>query len=154
MKILGISAYYHDSAACLIDEGEIVAAAQEERFTRKKHDAGFPLNAARYCLAEAGVTDGQLDAIAFYDKPILKFHRILETYFSVAPRGIVPYLRALPIWLKNKPTLTASPVTTRDDNNALRPRAIIGLPPSHRLHREAAALPLDRNCPDRSRTGR
>ena len=102
MKILGVSAYYHDSAACLIDDGEIVAAAQEERFSRRKHDAGFPLGAVRYCLAEGGVADGGLDAVAFYDKPVLKFHRLLETYFGVAPRGLRPYLMALPLWLKDK----------------------------------------------------
>ena len=102
VKILGLSAYYHDSAACLVDDGAIVAAAQEERFSRQKHDAGFPLNAVRYCLAEGGVADGGLDAVAFYDKPVLKFHRLLETYLGVAPRGLRPYLMALPLWLKDK----------------------------------------------------
>ena len=89
MKILGISCYYHDSAACLVVDGEIVAAAQEERFTRKKHDEGFPSNAVRYCLAEGATRDGgaKLDAVVFYDKPLLKFHRILETYLTVAPRA-------------------------------------------------------------------
>jgi carbamoyltransferase len=101
-KILGLSCYYHDSAACLLDDGRIVAAAQEERFTRKKHDAGFPHNAVRYCLSEAGVKDGELAAVAFYDKPLLKLHRILETYLSVAPRGLRPYLYGLPIWLREK----------------------------------------------------
>jgi carbamoyltransferase len=102
MKILGISCYYHDSAACLLDDGIIVAAAQEERFTRKKHDQDFPTNAVRYCLAEAGVTGGALDAVAFYDKPILKFHRILETYLSTAPRGLTQFMRAVPVWLREK----------------------------------------------------
>jgi len=102
MKILGISCYYHDSAACLIDSGTIVAAAQEERFTRKKHDAGFPNNAVRYCLAEGKVGGDELDGVVFYDKPLLKLHRILETFFSVAPKGIRPYLHALPIWLREK----------------------------------------------------
>ena len=102
MKILGVSCYYHDAAACLLDDGEIVAAAQEERFTRKKHDPSFPANAVRYCLAEGGVTSKDLDAVAFYDKPILKFHRILETYLSVAPRGLRSYLRAIPVWLQSK----------------------------------------------------
>jgi len=102
MNILGISAFYHDSAAALVRDGEIVAAAQEERFTRKKHDAGFPANAIRYCLAEGGVKNGQLDAIAFYDKPIRKFDRILQTYFSVAPLGLRSFLMAIPIWLKEK----------------------------------------------------
>ncbi len=102
MNILGISAYYHDSAAALVRDGEIVAAAQEERFTRKKHDPSFPLNAIRYCLAEAGVGTEDLDAAAFYDKPITKFARILETYFSVAPRGLQSFNIAIPIWLKQK----------------------------------------------------
>ena len=102
MKILGISCYYHDSAACLLDDGGIVAAAQEERFTRKKHDQDFPTNAVRYCLAEAGVTGGALDAVAFYDKPLLKFHRILETYLSTAPRGLTQFMRAVPVWLREK----------------------------------------------------
>lgn len=102
MNILGISAYYHDSAAALLRDGEIIAAAQEERFTRKKHDADFPINAIRYCLAEGGITTDKLDAIAFYDKPITKFVRILETYFSVAPHGLQSFMKALPIWLKHK----------------------------------------------------
>ncbi len=102
MKVLGISCYYHDSAACLIDEGRVVAAAQEERFTRVKHDQRFPHNAIRYCLAEAGVSEGRLDAVAFYDKPILKFHRILETYFSVAPSGLRSFMKAVPLWIHEK----------------------------------------------------
>jgi carbamoyltransferase len=102
MNILGISAYYHDSAACLIQDGEIIAAAQEERFTRKKHDEDFPANAVRYCLAEAGLSGDQLDGVAFYDKPITKFVRILETFMSVSPRGIRPYMHALPVWMKKK----------------------------------------------------
>jgi carbamoyltransferase len=100
MRILGISCFYHDSAACLVEDGAIVAAAQEERFTRKKHDSAFPANAVRYCLAEGG--GGAIDAVAFYDKPILKFHRLLETYFDVAPRGLRSYLLAIPVWLKQK----------------------------------------------------
>ncbi|MFL6202309.1 MAG: carbamoyltransferase [Thermoanaerobaculia bacterium] len=99
MKLLGISCYYHDSAACLVDEGRIVAAAQEERFTRKKHDAGFPFHAVRYCLAEGG---GGVDGVVFYDKPLLKFHRILETYLAVAPRGLRSAVQAIPLWLKEK----------------------------------------------------
>jgi carbamoyltransferase len=100
MHILGISCYYHDSAACIVEDGRIVAAAQEERFTRKKHDQAFPENAVRYCAAEAGITS--VDAVAFYDKPILKFHRMLETYFSVAPRGLGQYMKAVPLWLREK----------------------------------------------------
>src|SRR5436309_3155733 len=103
MKLLGISCYYHDSAACLIDDGRIVAAAQEERFTRKKHDEGFPANAVRYCLAEGGVEKGaDLAGVAFYDKPLLKFHRILETYLAVAPRGLRSSVQAIPLWLREK----------------------------------------------------
>jgi carbamoyltransferase len=102
VKILGLSCYYHDSAACILESGSIVAAAQEERFTRIKHDQSFPVNAVRYCLAEAGMAGGQLDAVAFYDKPLLKFHRILETSFAVAPRGRTPFLKALPVWVNEK----------------------------------------------------
>jgi carbamoyltransferase len=100
MRILGISCFYHDAAACVVDDGRIVAAAQEERFTRVKHDASFPEQAIRYCIAEAG--GGALDAVAFYDKPILKFHRILETYFAVAPAGLRPFMRAVPLWVREK----------------------------------------------------
>jgi carbamoyltransferase len=100
--ILGISAFYHDSAACLLRDGEIVAAAQEERFTRKKGDADFPAHAVEYCLRAGGISQDQLTAIAFYDKPLLKFERILETYLSVAPRGVRSYLMATPLWLKEK----------------------------------------------------
>ncbi len=102
MNILGISAYYHDSAACLIQDGEIIAAAQEERFTRKKHDEDFPSNAVKYCLAEAGLSGDELDGVAFYDKPITKFVRILETFMCVAPKGVRPYMVALPMWVKKK----------------------------------------------------
>jgi len=102
MNILGISAYYHDSAACLVQDGVIVAAAQEERFTRKKHDAGFPKHAVDYCLAEAGISHEQLDLVTFYDKPLLKFDRILETYIAYAPRGFKLFMMGLPLWLKEK----------------------------------------------------
>ena len=101
MRILGLSAYYHDSAACLVEDGVVVAAAQEERFTRRKHDAAFPRNAARYCLGE-GSRPSEIDAVVFYDKPILKFHRLLETYFSVAPRGLSQFLQAVPLWLRDR----------------------------------------------------
>jgi carbamoyltransferase len=100
--ILGISAYYHDSAACLVRDGEILAAAQEERFTRKKHDAGFPREAIRYCLRQGGVGVRDLRYIAFYDKPLLKFERLLETYLAFAPRGIGSFLKAMPVWLHEK----------------------------------------------------
>jgi carbamoyltransferase len=100
--ILGISAFYHDSAAALVVDGEIVAAAQEERFTRKKHDHEFPINAIDYCLREAGLEPAQLDYVGFYDKPLTKFERLLETYFAYAPRGFRSFIQALPLWLKQK----------------------------------------------------
>ncbi len=102
MNILGISAFYHDSAACLVQDGEITAAAQEERFTRKKHDASFPHKAVEYCLQEAGIDVEDLDYVGFYDKPFIKFERILETYLSVAPMGLKSCLKAVPLWLKDK----------------------------------------------------
>jgi carbamoyltransferase len=102
MHILGISAYYHDSAACLVRDGEIVAAAQEERFTRRKHDHSFPTHAIRYCLAEGGLSGDGLDAVVFYEKPITKFVRILQTYFAVAPRGLRPFREAIPLWAREK----------------------------------------------------
>jgi len=102
MYILGISAYYHDSAACLVRDGEIIAAAQEERFTRIKHDHSFPTNAIRYCLKEAGISGADLDHVSFYDKPFLKFERILETYLAYAPVGIQSFLKAVPLWVRKK----------------------------------------------------
>ena len=100
--ILGISAFYHDSAACLVQNGEIIAAAQEERFTRKKHDASFPKNAVDFCLEKGGIQVGDLDYVGFYDKPFIKFERILETYLGIAPKGLKQYLSAVPVWLKDK----------------------------------------------------
>lgn len=102
MYILGISAFYHDSAAALIKDGEIIAAAQEERFTRKKHDFGFPINAVNYCLKEAKISKDDLTSVIFYDKPFLKFERILETYLNYAPKGIQSFLKAVPLWIKEK----------------------------------------------------
>lgn len=102
MKILGISAYYHDAAACLVIDGEIIAAAQEERFTRKKHDFNFPINAISYCLIEGKITSKDIDYVVFYDKPFLKFERLLETYLAFAPRGFKSFVTSLPIWLKDK----------------------------------------------------
>jgi len=102
MNILGISAYYHDSAACIVKDGIIIAAAQEERFTRKKHDYSFPSNAINYCLREAGIIGIELDYVAFYEKPFLKFERIIETYLSYAPLGINSFLKAIPLWMKKK----------------------------------------------------
>src|SRR5215467_14445046 len=102
MRILGISAFYHDSAAALVDDGQIVAAAQEERFTRKKHDSRFPRNAVAYCLEEAGIKLEQVEHVVFYDKPFLKFERLLETYLAFVPRGFRSFRTALPVWLKEK----------------------------------------------------
>ena len=102
MLILGISAFYHDSAAALVRDGQILAAAQEERFTRKKHDSRFPNHAVEYCLAEAGVTLEQIDNVVFYDKPFLKFERLLETYLAFAPSGYRSFRMALPLWVREK----------------------------------------------------
>ena len=102
MNILGISAYYHDAAACLVTDGMIIAAAQEERFTRIKHDANFPVHAIKYCLQESGISSAELDFIVFYDKPFPKFERIFETYLAFAPRGFRSFAKSLPVWLKDK----------------------------------------------------
>src|SRR3989344_1722224 len=102
MNILGISCFYHDSAACLVQDGKIIAAAQEERFTRKKHDERIPKEPINYCLSQGGITIDQVDIVAFYDKPFLKFERLLETYVAFAPQGLKSYLLAMPIWLKEK----------------------------------------------------
>ena len=102
MRILGISAFYHDSAAALCEEGNVVAAAQEERFSRKKHDSRFPKHAIDYCLTAADRKLGDIDFVAFYDKPFLKFERLLETYLAFAPQGFQSFRMALPLWLKEK----------------------------------------------------
>lgn len=102
MKILGISAFYHDAAAAVVNNGKIVCAAQEERFTRKKHDESFPLNAIEFCMKQSGISINDFDAIAFYDKPLLKFERLLETYYGFAPKGIESFVTAIPVWLKEK----------------------------------------------------
>jgi carbamoyltransferase len=101
-SILGISAFYHDSAAALIIDGNIIAAAQEERFTRIKHTAAFPSEAIKFCLEHSGCSIDELDAVVFYDKPLLKFERLLETYYSFAPKGLFQFLKAMPVWLKEK----------------------------------------------------
>lgn len=102
MYILGISAFYHDSAACLLKDGEIIAAAQEERFTRKKHDAGFPCYAIQYCMQEANIDASKIDNVVFYEKPFVKFERLLETYLAFAPKGFTSFAKAMPIWIKDK----------------------------------------------------
>jgi carbamoyltransferase len=147
MYILGISCYYHDSAAAVIEDGRIIAAAQEERFTRKKHDFNFPKNAIEYCLKEAGITAKDLSYVAFYDKPLLKFERLLETYLAYAPRGLKSFLMAMPLWLKDK--LWMASLIERD----LGYEGEILFPEHHESHaasaffpspyREAAFLTLD-----------
>jgi carbamoyltransferase len=133
--ILGISAFYHDSAAALVVDGRIIAAAQEERFTRRKHDSGFPANAIAYCLQEAGLRPDQLDYIAYYEKPLAKFDRLLETYLSFAPQGFRSFLMAIPVWLKEKLNLRR---TIRDGVGAVSPR-----PPGAGLEIRAPILFLD-----------
>jgi carbamoyltransferase len=141
--ILGISAFYHDSAACLVRDGEIVAAAQEERFTRKKHDASFPRNAARYCLREGGVSLKDLRYVAFYDKPLVKFERLLETYLAFAPRGFRSYLAAMPVWMKEKlflKELLRTELKALDGaGNAALPRLLFG--EHHESHAASAFYP-------------
>ncbi len=102
MYILGISAFYHDSAACIIKDGEIIAAAQEERFTRKRHDASFPRHAIKYCMQEAQIDSDQIDSVTFYEKPFTKFERLLETYLAFAPKGFISFAKAMPVWIKDK----------------------------------------------------
>ena len=102
MKILGISCFYHDSAATIIVDNEIIAAVQEERFTREKHTPNFPSNSIRFCLEETGLKIEELDAVVFYDKPIVKFERLLSTFYQVAPKGLIPFIKSIPIWLKEK----------------------------------------------------
>ena len=101
-NILGISAYYHDSAACLIVDGEIIAAAQEERFTRIKHDSSYPYNAINFILKYSRLKLNEIDKIVFYEKPFLKFERLLETYLSIAPKGFTSFAKSIPVWLNEK----------------------------------------------------
>ena len=141
--ILGISAYYHDSAAALVVDGEIVSAAQEERFSRKKHDARFPVNAIRYCLEEQGIELEDLDSVVFYDKPLVKFERLLETYLSYAPRGFRSFMAAMPVWLKEKLLLKS---TMRKELSALAGCRADDLPPllfteHHQSHAASAFFP-------------
>src|SRR5262249_1665643 len=102
MRILGISAFYHDSAAAVVIDGDVTAAAQEERFTRKKHDASFPTHAVAYCLNHSGAKLSDFDAVVFYEKPLIKFERLLETYLGFAPRGFQSFRMAMPVWLREK----------------------------------------------------
>ena len=143
MKILGISAYYHDSAAALVEDGKIVAAAQEERFSRKKHDAGFPHHAVAYCLRESDARLAQLDSVVFYDKPWIKFERMLETYLGFAPKGLKSFLTAMPLWLKEKLNLKS---LLRRELAAVGGCTVAELPPllfteHHQAHAASAFFP-------------
>ena len=120
MNILGISAYYHDSAACLLKNGEIIAAAQEERFTRKKHDSNFPTHAINYCLKEAQIAASEVDNVVFYEKPFVKFERLLETYLAFAPRGFLSFIKAMPLWVKYK--LFQKSLIIKELQNTLSPK--------------------------------
>lgn len=139
MKILGISAFYHDSAAAIIDNGEIIAAAQEERFTRKKHDPNFPANAVKFCLEYAGIELHQLDAIAFYDKPLLKFERLLETYYAFVPKGLSSFITAIPVWLKEKMFLKRLLLEELEKIGTFDKKKIKLLFPEHHLSHAASA---------------
>jgi carbamoyltransferase len=140
MNILGISAFYHDSAAALLRDGRIVAAAQEERFTRKKHDAAFPMQAVRYCLAEGGVGKQELDAVAFYDKPITKFARILQTYLAVAPRGLRSFMMAVPLWLREKLWIPLEIEASLERCGVTPPKDVF-FPEHHESHAASAFFP-------------
>jgi carbamoyltransferase len=139
MKILGLSAYYHDSAAAVVIDGQVVAAAQEEWFSRVKHDAAFPVQAVQWALTYTGLDLQDLDAIAFYDKPFLKFERLLETYYGFAPRGIASFVRAMPVWVKEKLFLKRM---LRDELRALFPGQPVPklLFPEHHLSHAASAF--------------
>jgi carbamoyltransferase len=134
VNILGISAYYHDSAAALVRDGEILAAAQEERFTRKKHDFRFPHHAIRYCLGAAGLKPGDLDMVVFYDKPFLKFERLLETYLHYAPAGIGSFIKAMPLWIKQKLWLKSQ---IQDEMKGFKGRILFS---EHHMSHAAAAF--------------
>src|SRR5690606_4350796 len=135
--VLGISAYYHDSAAALLRDGEIVAAAQEERFTRKKHDADFPANAVRFCLEAGGLRAQDLDYVAFYDKPLLKFDRLMETYLAYAPVGLRSFMTAIPVWLRDKLHI---PRRLARELGA-RPKRPFVFPEHHESHAASAFFP-------------
>ncbi|MFY7841152.1 MAG: carbamoyltransferase [Lacibacter sp.] len=140
MYILGISAFYHDSAAAILKDGEIIAAAQEERFSRKKHDAGFPSQAVAYCLKEADISIDQLEAVVFYDKPLLKFERLLETYYAFAPKGFASFLMAMPVWLNEKLFLKKK---IRDELKKIQlydKKKLMLLFPEHHLSHAASAF--------------
>ncbi len=140
MFILGISAFYHDAAAAIIQDGKVIAAAQEERFTRKKHDASFPSNAIKFCLKYAGVSIDELDAIAFYDKPFLKFERLLETYYAFAPMGLQSFVKAMPVWLKEKLFLKRTIYQELSEIEIFDKKKVKLLFPEHHLSHAASAF--------------
>ncbi len=139
MNILGISAFYHDSAAALVQDGKIIAAAQEERFTRKKHDESFPKNAVEFCLKQSGLSLDDLDAIVFYDKPLLKFERLLETYYGFAPKGWFSFLKAMPVWIKEKMFLKRILYEELEKIQTFDKKKIKFLFPEHHLSHAASA---------------
>ena len=140
MIILGISAFYHDSAAAIIETGEVIAAAQEERFTRKKHDPDFPVNAARFCLEYAGRSINEVDAVVFYDKPLLKFERLLETYYAYAPKGLKSFMISMPVWLKEKLFLKKLIWEALDTIEKVDRKKVKLLFPEHHLSHAASAF--------------
>jgi carbamoyltransferase len=139
-KILGISAFYHDSAAALLIDGNIIAAAQEERFTRKKHTPDFPVNAIKYCLEYSGCSIDELDAVVFYDKPLLKFERLLETYYAFAPKGLASFLTAIPVWIKEKMFLKKLLYNGLDQIEKYDKKRLKLLFPEHHLSHAASAF--------------
>ena len=141
MNILGISAYYHDSAAAIIVDGDIVAAAQEERFTRKKHDHEFPTHAITYCLEEAGLRMDEVDIIAFYDKPFLKFERLLETFYAYSPKGVLSFVKSIPIWVKEKLFLKSNIKKSLGAIGTLSPEVKLLFPEHHLSHAASAYYP-------------
>lgn len=139
MKILGISAFYHDSAAVILQDGEVLAAVQEERFTRIKHDPAFPTNAVKYCLEETGFSLGELDAVVFYDKPFLKFERLLETYYGFSPRGVRSFIKSVPVWVKEKLFLKRNIKNALNDIEEYNKKELTLLFPEHHLSHAASA---------------
>jgi carbamoyltransferase len=145
-KVLGISAFYHDSAAAITVGGVIIAAAQEERFTRDKHTPDFPVQAIKYCLEEAGLEIDELDAIVFYDKPLLKFERLLETYYAFAPKGLASFLKAIPVWLNEKLFLKKLIYDgLKEVGNYDKSKVTILFPEHHLSHAASAYFPSNFN---------
>lgn len=140
MKILGISAFYHDSAAALIEDGEITAAAQEERFTRIKHDPAFPTNAVKFCLEFSGLSIDELDAVVFYDKPLLKFERLMETYYAFSPKGLRSFMMSMPVWLKEKMFLKKLIHDSLKEIEPYDKKKLLLLFPEHHLSHAASAF--------------